>query len=971
MRELRGHLIDKIAHEHLHLVPTGIPTKSNEWHLTFLTKDELSSLTFASINQLLNTFQSPCAPQSSLDSSPRIVPLGLGGNEKRAFFVVVAWADGNWLRYKLGLPPKEFHITLTVANDHEMKKGINSVVRKNGDPFEISDELALDCLFLYHHQFRLTDNYSSTLRDFSLNAALSLIRQNIASPRGWARLGEWADRDAKPKIAMLAWYRVLKLVENTMEVCAANKASNMANSRENVAKKAMSRLLQCSRKTEWGILMTEMERKDIEKLSIYAHALDALFGNDFAHLLLQPWLPSLTKRITAASSGQGFDLVFSSRERLIMPDRYVLPRFFRWIIPFRLAGMSTPRSSEDVTRLAQLGITTIITLTEEQPLSREWFHTSLGIKNVFFPVKNYKAPSEEQMNDIIALARVEQGATLVHCGGGKGRAGTVLAIFIALFGLQPLPPPSQEPIKPEMDANTAISLIRQMRPGSLETEEQERFVEYFVKRKWKCYNECSKESNIIEEPKGGHYAQQGVWEFVNDPELVMLVGLPGSGKSWVANMLVTRDPTKWIRISQDECGGSRCTVEAALGHASSPSSQRTLHKKVIIIDRCNVTAEDRRHFLSLAFNPKLALCIYFDYSPGLCERRVSTRRNHPTLPPTRAATVVRSFSKQLEAPSLAEGFRAIVTIRSFSQALDIVRKITRCGHGGSMEFFKFPRTSHFLNLGSATRDDLIWSATDVAAKVMTRESGSSTVIIQEKVDGANLGFSMDLLHGSLSHFAWTSSMYGIRVQNRNHEIVASSHPQFKHLSIWLDCNGPTLLSILAGKTLPPADDEASHWRYSEYVDSDTEEVLFPDRYILFGEWLSATHSIMYDNLPDRFLAFDLYDRHSRRFVSHVRLEAALRDSGIMLVPVIYEGPMPRAEELKGIVARRKSEFIEDNMSDGAVAKDVRLEGIILRWEDGGWLKERAKIVREDFITGDEHWSRRNIRWNGVRRKMEQ
>ena len=37
----------------------------------------------------------------------------------------------------------------------------------------------------------------------------------------------------------------------------------------------------------------------------------------------------------------------------------------------------------------------------------------------------------------------------------------------------------------------------------------------------------------------------------------------------------------------------------------------------------------------------------------------------------------------------------------------------------------------------------------------------------------------------------------------------------------------------------------------EILDQDT---------ILFGEWLYAKHSISYNNLPDYFLAFDLYNK---------------------------------------------------------------------------------------------------------------
>ena len=41
-----------------------------------------------------------------------------------------------------------------------------------------------------------------------------------------------------------------------------------------------------------------------------------------------------------------------------------------------------------------------------------------------------------------------------------------------------------------------------------------------------------------------------------------------------------------------------------------------------------------------------------------------------------------------------------------------------------------------------------------------------------------------------------------------------------------------------------------------------------------------------------------------------------------------------------------------------------MEGIVMRTEEGNWLKARAKIVRAQFTQNiDEHWSKRTIQWN--------
>jgi hypothetical protein len=49
-----------------------------------------------------------------------------------------------------------------------------------------------------------------------------------------------------------------------------------------------------------------------------------------------------------------------------------------------------------------------------------------------------------------------------------------------------------------------------------------------------------------------------------------------------------------------------------------------------------------------------------------------------------------------------------------------------------------------------------------------------------------------------------------------------------------------------------------------------------------------------------------------------------------------------------------------------------MEGVVLRWEEGGWLKERAKMVRPDFLQAisEGHWSKAQLVRNTVRRGGE-
>ena len=49
----------------------------------------------------------------------------------------------------------------------------------------------------------------------------------------------------------------------------------------------------------------------------------------------------------------------------------------------------------------------------------------------------------------------------IHCMGGLGRSGTVAAIILRDLGIPP---------------QSAINIVRQFRPGAIETKEQEMFV---------------------------------------------------------------------------------------------------------------------------------------------------------------------------------------------------------------------------------------------------------------------------------------------------------------------------------------------------------------------------------------------------------------------------------------------------------------------------------------------------------------
>jgi protein-tyrosine phosphatase len=399
--------------------------------------------------------------------------------------------------------------------------------------------------------------------------------------------------------------------------------------------------------------------------------------------------------------------LFDPRSRVVVKlddHRQVrMMRNFSFLIPGQLAISSTPKSREHVEALRHLGVTLVVTLTEEDPLHRDWF--TEGIENWFVPVPNNEPPTIEQMDSI--CLRVQQtiaqgGCVLEHCGGGKGRAGTVAACMLIRFGLS-IPITKYVNEGAPMNSQEATAYVRSARPGSLETVQQERFVQEYTQHVWKElaeieHGEVDAESNLATakasaepcavEPKAATTAptkhearalkEQSKHQKLlqkRAPNVVMLVGLPGAGKSTFATKLVA---ASWNRISQDELGRQRC--EELAGQYSKQKNGK------VVLDRCNVQATERRHWLELMFanttpssnkgsqNPR-CVAVYFDVPLSVCVERVRSRTDHPTIRGGTAGSerIVRGFYERLQVPTAAEGFDQVQVIRSPEDAQQLLQ----------------------------------------------------------------------------------------------------------------------------------------------------------------------------------------------------------------------------------------------------------------------------------------------------------
>lgn len=222
------------------------------------------------------------------------------------------------------------------------------------------------------------------------------------------------------------------------------------------------------------------------------------------------------------------------------------------------------------------------------------------------------------------------------------------------------------------------------------------------------------------------------------------------------------------------------------------------------------------------------------------------------------------------------------------------------------DFFRFPHTPHIAWLGEGQpRDDKVLAPYEVD------ELLADAVRVEEKLDGANLGISL-------------GSDGQLRAQNRGQYLIEPYVGQFSRLTSWL----------------------AQHqWQLHAQLSTDL---------ILFGEWCAARHSLDYENLPDWFVVFDVYDRAAQRFWSSQRRNAMAESLGLSAVPALCEGKASLIQ-LKKLLASTTSRYRE-----GAP------EGLVVRRESEQWCESRAKLVRAEFTqTISDHWRSRSIEWNKV------
>lgn len=146
------------------------------------------------------------------------------------------------------------------------------------------------------------------------------------------------------------------------------------------------------------------------------------------------------------------------------------PAGFSWVVPGMIAGCPMPGvtspMSYDLDLLANIGITVLITLTEEDIYQAEL--KAAGLSNVHLPIYDREAPSLSQMHMLLLKMQrlIAQGEVLaVHCLAGLGRTGTVLAAWMIKEG--------------GLSTEEAMRRLRLINPGFIQSVVQETFLAEF------------------------------------------------------------------------------------------------------------------------------------------------------------------------------------------------------------------------------------------------------------------------------------------------------------------------------------------------------------------------------------------------------------------------------------------------------------------------------------------------------------
>ncbi len=257
------------------------------------------------------------------------------------------------------------------------------------------------------------------------------------------------------------------------------------------------------------------------------------------------------------------------------------------------------------------------------------------------------------------------------------------------------------------------------------------------------------------------------------------------------------------------------------------------------------------------------------------------------------------------------------------------------------QIHKYPRTQHIKGSRLQPGDEDLDS-------IPFKKIANQHLVVEEKMDGANAGISF-------------SRDGELMLQSRGHYLTGGKREKhFNLFKSWAAAHSGALYEVLGS------------------------------RYLMYGEWLYAKHTIYYNRLPHYFLEFDILDTQAKVFLSRPGRRELLKPLPfIKSVKVLYEGHLNQLDDLISLLG--PSHFISNNHIDDLVrhvadmgmdAQRIKqetdtstaMEGLYIKVEEIKAVKDRFKYVRPSFLTtviqSETHWLNRPIISNQLSRDIE-
>jgi len=222
--------------------------------------------------------------------------------------------------------------------------------------------------------------------------------------------------------------------------------------------------------------------------------------------------------------------------------------------------------------------------------------------------------------------------------------------------------------------------------------------------------------------------------------------------------------------------------------------------------------------------------------------------------------------------------------------------------------------------------------------ILNNSCTAHNIIIEEKMDGIGLGIYFE--------------QEQIYVQQRGHSFSLDNLPwQMKNFALWVNHHLDELYYILQ------------------------------DKYVLFGEWLEHKHTVFYDNLPQWFIEYDIYDRKNQQFLSteaRIKLlsEAQSSMNSARVIATVHNLGIEQVIEYLNLASYAKTDDWQENLafvcqhkkldSQSVLSHTLNnqgMEGLYIKTENSHHVTGRYKFIRQSFMNlllMGFHWKEQSL-----------